>query len=135
MSRRIPDSALAHILLLAVVIIWEATFVLVKDALNDASPLLFNLLRMTLAAIALGIVNRRQFRHVNRRTLIFRIIVGTFLALGYQFQTAGLALTTPANSGFITGMVVIFVPSSPSSPCCAPQTRRFLAGQPPSEHF
>ncbi|MGH9595565.1 MAG: EamA family transporter, partial [Edaphobacter sp.] len=44
---------MAHLLLLAVVFVWGATFVLVKDALQDASPLLFNLLRMTLAFIAL----------------------------------------------------------------------------------
>jgi drug/metabolite transporter (DMT)-like permease len=110
MRRRLSDSALAHILLLAVVIVWGATFVLVKDALHDVSPLLFNLLRMTLAFIALAIVNQRQLRQINRRAVISSLIVGLFLAAGYQFQTAGLALTTPAKSGFITGMVVIFVP-------------------------
>jgi drug/metabolite transporter (DMT)-like permease len=110
MPRRLSDSTLAHLLLLAVVIVWGATFVLVKDALQDVSPLLFNLLRMTLAFIALAIVNHRQLRHINRRALISGLIVGLFLAAGYQFQTAGLALTTPAKSAFITGMVVIFVP-------------------------
>ena len=110
MARRLSTGALAHLLLLAVVFVWGATFVLVKDALQDASPLLFNLLRMTLAFIALAIINHRQLRHINRRALISGIIVGTFLAAGYQFQTAGLALTTPAKSAFITGMVVVFVP-------------------------
>src|SRR6202789_3967774 len=110
MPRRLSDSTLAHLLLLAVVIVWGATFVLVKDALQDVSPLLFNLLRMTIAFIALAIVNRRQLRHISRRSLISGLIVGLFLAAGYQFQTAGLALTTPAKSAFITGMVVVFVP-------------------------
>jgi drug/metabolite transporter (DMT)-like permease len=110
MPRRLSDSTLAHILLLAVVFVWGATFVLVKDALLDASPLLFNLLRMTLAFIVLVVVNRRQLRHINRRALISGLIVGLFLGAGYQFQTTGLALTTPAKSAFITGMVVVFVP-------------------------
>jgi drug/metabolite transporter (DMT)-like permease len=110
MPRRPSHSTLAHLLLLAVVFVWGATFVLVKDALADASPLLFNLLRMTLAAIALVIVNHRQLRHITRRTLISGAVVGLFLAAGYQFQTAGLALTTPAKSAFITGLVVVFVP-------------------------
>jgi drug/metabolite transporter (DMT)-like permease len=65
---------------------------------------------MTIAFIALAIVNRRQLRHISRRSLISGLIVGLFLAAGYQFQTAGLALTTPAKSAFITGMVVVFVP-------------------------
>jgi drug/metabolite transporter (DMT)-like permease len=110
MPRRLSDSTLAHLLLLAVVIVWGATFALVKDALQDVSPLLFNLLRMTIAFIALVIVNHRQLSHINRRALISGLIVGLFLAAGYQFQTAGLALTTPAKSAFITGMVVVFVP-------------------------
>ncbi len=92
------------------VLVWGATFVLVKDALRDASPLLFNLLRMALAFFALAIVNRRHLRHIDRTAWLSGLVVGLFLAAGYQFQTAGLALTTPAKSAFITGMVVIFVP-------------------------
>ena len=110
MSERLSPSALAHILLLGVVFVWGTTFVLIKDALQDASPLLFNLLRMGLAFLALAIVNRRQLRHINRRALLSGLIVGFFLAAGYQFQTAGLALTTAAKSAFITGLVVVFVP-------------------------
>jgi drug/metabolite transporter (DMT)-like permease len=110
MPRRLSDSTLAHLLLLAVVLVWGTTFVLIKDALHDASPLVFNLLRMTLAAIALAIVNHRQLRHISRQALISGVIVGLFLAAGYQFQTAGLARTTPAKSAFITGLVVVFVP-------------------------
>jgi len=110
MLRRLSNSTVAHILLLAVVIVWGSTFVLVKDALQDAFPLLFNLLRMALAFIALAVINRRQLRSITRRSLISGLIVGLFLAAGYQFQTAGLALTTAAKSGFITGLVVVFVP-------------------------
>lgn len=110
MPRSLSPSTLAHILLLGVVAVWGVTFVLVKDALNDASPLLFNLLRMTLATIALVIINHRHLRNINRTSLISGLIVGLFLAAGYQFQTAGLARTTAAKSAFITGLVVVFVP-------------------------
>ena len=37
-------------------------------------------------------------------------VVGLCLAMGYQFQTAGLRLTTPSKSAFITGLVVVLVP-------------------------
>jgi drug/metabolite transporter (DMT)-like permease len=107
---RLTPSALAHLLLLAVVALWGATFALIKDALKDVSPLLFNLLRMTLAAIALAIVNRRQLRGLSKRNILAGAIVGLFLAAGYQFQTAGLARTTAVKSAFITGLVVVFVP-------------------------
>jgi drug/metabolite transporter (DMT)-like permease len=107
---RLSPSTTADLLLLAVVFIWGSTFVLVKDALQDASPLLFNLLRMTLAFAALAIVNQRQLRNISRPALLSGLIVGFFLAAGYQFQTMGLARTTPAKSAFITGLVVVFVP-------------------------
>ena len=122
MLRRLSPSTLAHILLLVVVAVWGATFVLVKDALHDASPLLFNLLRMTLAFIALAIVNHRHLRHINRAALVSGSIVGLFLAAGYQFQTAGLIRTTPAKSAFITGLVVVFVPLLTVFPLLRPAT-------------
>ncbi len=120
MAHRLTPSALAHILLLAVVAVWGVTFVLVKDALQDASPLLFNLLRMTLASIALAIINHRQLRQITSATLLSGCIVGLFLAAGYQFQTAGLARTTAAKSAFITGLVVVFVPLFTAIPLLRP---------------
>jgi drug/metabolite transporter (DMT)-like permease len=100
----------AHLLLLGVVFVWGATFVLVKDALSDISPLLFNLLRMALAALCLGLVYRRHLGRINRRAVFSGGLTGLFLAIGYQFQTAGLRLTTPSKSAFLTGMVVVIVP-------------------------
>lgn len=107
---RLSPGTLAHLLLLATVFVWGATFVLVKDALQDATPLLFNLLRMTLAFIVLAALNHRHLRGLSRRALVSGIVVGILLAAGYQFQTSGLARTTPAKSAFITGLVVVFVP-------------------------
>jgi drug/metabolite transporter (DMT)-like permease len=117
---RLSPSTLAHLLLLAVVAVWGATFVLVKDALNDAAPLLFNLLRMTIAAIALAIINHRHIRSITRSTIAAGAVVGLFLAAGYQLQTAGLARTTAAKSAFITGLVVVFVPLLTAIPAIRP---------------
>jgi drug/metabolite transporter (DMT)-like permease len=119
-SHRLSPSSLAHLLLLGVVIVWGATFVLVKDALQDVSPLMFNLLRMAIAFIVLVLVNRRQLHHITRRALASGAIVGLFLAAGYQFQTTGLARTTPAKSAFITGLVVVFVPLFTAIPALRP---------------
>jgi drug/metabolite transporter (DMT)-like permease len=106
----LSKSALAHLLLFATALVWGATFVLVKSALADASPLLFNLLRMAIATAALVVINHRQLRAVTRPQLLAGAAAGLFLAAGYQFQTFGLNRTTPAKSAFITGMVVVFVP-------------------------
>jgi drug/metabolite transporter (DMT)-like permease len=104
------QSTPAHLSLLAVVALWGSTFVLVKDALSDISPLLYNLIRMAMASFCLAIVYRRHLRHITRECLSGGAIAGFFLALGYQFQTSGLALTTPSKSAFITGLTVVLVP-------------------------
>ncbi len=104
------QKTLAHTLLLFTAFVWGATFVLVKSALSDSSPLLFNLLRMAIATVALIAINRRQLRALTRRHVMIGLLAGFFLAAGYQFQTFGLTRTTPAKSAFITGMVVVFVP-------------------------
>lgn len=106
MSRSIK----AHLILLIVVFIWGSTFVLVKDALTDITPLLFNLLRMALASLCLLVIYRRHIGHIDKRAVVYGAVAGLALATGYQFQTAGLRLTTPSKSAFITGMSVIFVP-------------------------
>jgi drug/metabolite transporter (DMT)-like permease len=110
----------AHLLLLATVIVWGATFTLVKSALADATPLLFNLLRLALAAIALTVINRRHLHAVTRRQLRLGAIAGFFLAAGYQFQTLGLTRTSAAKSAFITGLVVVFVPALTLFPAVRP---------------
>jgi drug/metabolite transporter (DMT)-like permease len=101
---------LAHLLLLAVVFVWGTTFVLVKAALADVSPLLFNLLRMALAAAVLALVYGRSLRGLPGSAWRVGALAGVLLAAGYQLQTAGLRLTTPSKSAFLTGMVVVFVP-------------------------
>ena len=101
---------LAHLLLFAVVFVWGTTFVLIKAALADVSPLLFNLLRMALAAAVLLVLYRRSLRGLSPTAWRYGIAAGVFLAAGYQFQTSGLQYTTPGKSAFLTGMVVVFVP-------------------------
>ena len=118
--KHLSDSTLAHLLLLAVVAVWGATFALIKDALQDISPLLFNLIRMALAFFALAAINHRQLRGLTRPTVLSGFVVGVFLAAGYQFQTAGLARTTSSKSAFITGLVVVFVPLFTSVPALRP---------------
>lgn len=109
-GRRSGKSLSAHLLLLGVVAIWGATFPLVKGALRDASPLLFNVVRMGLATLALVCVHFRQLRDLSRAAVMAGLAVGLFLGAGYQFQTVGLSLTSATKSAFITGLVVVFVP-------------------------
>ena len=116
---------LAYTLLILVTFVWGTTFPLVKAALRDASPLAFNLARMVLAALVLLAVNARTLRGLTRADLRFGAAAGVLLALGYQFQTAGLARTTASKSAFLTGLVVVIVPMLSLIPgVAAPGSRR-----------
>jgi drug/metabolite transporter (DMT)-like permease len=120
-DRQSARALLAHILLIGVVLIWGCTFPLVKAALRDISPLLFNLLRMTLAAIVmLAALLAHDRSKPARAELRLCATAGLFLALGYSFQTSGLAHTTPSKSAFLTGLVVVFVPILSLLPRIAP---------------
>lgn len=114
------ESTLAHGLLLAVVAIWGSTFVLVKASLQDCTPLLFNNVRMVIAFAVLAAVNHRYLRSLSRPVIAASAVAGSFLALGYELQTAGLVHTTPAKSAFLTGLVVVIVPLLSAIPLLRP---------------
>lgn len=97
-------------LLVLVTFAWGATFVLIKNALTQVSPLVFNSLRMAVATVALCLIFRRSISKITRPSALGGVLMGTFLFLGYAFQTTGLRLTTPSKSAFITGLAVVLVP-------------------------
>ena len=93
---------------MVVTAIWGCTFVVVKGALADASPLPFLAVRFVLAGLLLlAILGRGQ---VDGATIVPGSILGLFLFAGYLFQTWGLTYTTPSKSAFLTGFSVILVP-------------------------
>ena len=97
----------ADLALLGNTVIWGVTFVLVKDALHDVSPLVYLALRFTLAAIFLGLVYGRKLKRASLRD---GAIAGVFLFLGYLFQTTGLQYTSPSKSAFYTSLSIPMVP-------------------------
>lgn len=92
-------------------LVWGATFLLVKSALGGISPLLFLALRFSLATAALALLfhnalaNRSAWKGAGAG-----VLVGSFLFLGYLFQTLGLSLTSAPKSAFITGLTSVMVP-------------------------
>lgn len=100
----------AHLLLLAATLVWGATFIVIKSALADATPLVFNAVRMTFAAVVLCVIFFRQLRHLPVGALRAGVEIGTLMWLGYEFQTAGLLYTSASKSAFLTGISVVLVP-------------------------
>ena len=106
----VQNKSLAKISLIIVAMIWGVTFILVKEALNDAPPFSFSTLRFGVAALlTLLLINNKIFA-LTKNELIGGIFCGFFLFLGYAFQNFGLMHTTASKSAFITSVSVIMVP-------------------------
>ena len=101
---------LAQIGLVLITMIWGITFVMVKNALNDAPPFMFATLRFGLAFFISAIYLNRKISMINKQEIVAGIVCGFLLFSGYACQNFGLILTTPSKSAFITSVSVIFVP-------------------------
>lgn len=93
-----------------VCLFWGATFVIVKNALDDVSTVLFLAMRFSIASVLLIGVYRLRGRKLTTEGVWAGLLVGSLLYTGYLLQTIGLKYTTPATSGFITGLYIPFVP-------------------------
>lgn len=88
--------------------IWGSTFVVSKRALDDISPLLFVLVRFTIAsALLYWMVPRGTLR---RGALAGGAVTGVLLFAGFVTQTVGIQYTSASRSAFITGMYLVFTP-------------------------
>jgi drug/metabolite transporter (DMT)-like permease len=91
-------------------LIWGSTFVIIKSALTNVSPLLFISLRFLTATLILLPFAFKMFRNINRQIFWDGIFLGLLYFIGFTTQTAGLKYTTATKSAFITGTFIIFTP-------------------------
>jgi drug/metabolite transporter (DMT)-like permease len=104
-------------LLLLTSIIWGSTFVAQQIAMEeDLGPMTFNGLRFGLGCLALIPLILWRKKHLppsNRETKLPSkacLGAGLFLFAAAALQQIGLQYTSSANSGFITGFYILFVP-------------------------
>ena len=104
-----PSGRRADRLLITAAAVWGVSFVVVKEALASASPLLFLAARFTLATLVLApFVNLRG--GFSRGELRAGLILTLLLASGFATQAYGLQYTTPARSAFIVAMSSVLAP-------------------------
>ena len=96
--------------LILVTAVWGVTFVQVKDAIALYPLVAFLAVRYAIASAALAPPALRRVRTLGRDGLVAGAVLGALIALGIGLQTAGLERTTVTNTGFITGLYVLFTP-------------------------
>ena len=102
---------MADLALLLLTLVWGTTFTLVKRVLDaGTSPGAFLSLRFGLATAVLGAIWLWRRPRATPGLLRDGGLLGLAMFAGFALQTFGLRFTTPARSGFITGLAVVIVP-------------------------
>ena len=100
----------ADLLLLSVAIAWGVTFLMVQDAINTTPVYAFLFFRFAIASILMFFIAYKYLNEINKKTILYGIILGLFLFSAFATQTFGLAYTKSSIVAFITGLNVIVVP-------------------------
>ena len=104
----------ANALLLLAGATWGMGFIAQSTAMDAIGPYLFIALRFAVASLAvlpLAVMEaRRAPAPLDRRRHGGHVLVGVVFFLGMAFQQVGLLTTTVTNSGFLTGLYVLFTP-------------------------
>ncbi|WP_426560800.1 DMT family transporter [Angustibacter sp. McL0619] len=97
-------------LLVLVTAVWGSTFIIIKDVVRTLPVPDFLALRFLVAAAVMVPVFWRPLRRLSRRSALRGLALGAVYGLAQVLQTFGLAHTSAAVSGFVTGMYVVLTP-------------------------
>ena len=95
---------------MAVAAIWGSAFLSMKGTLERLDVNSFLTWRFVIATLLLIAIRPTVLKKIDLPFLKKGVILGLFLSSGYIFQSFGLTLTTVSNTGFITGLYVVFTP-------------------------
>jgi drug/metabolite transporter (DMT)-like permease len=101
---------LSELALIGICSVWGLTFVMVQDAIELLPTMAFLAYRFIPAALIVALVFWAGLRRLPAAGWHAGLVMGLFLCAGYIFQTLGLEETTASNTGFITGLFVVFTP-------------------------
>ena len=96
--------------LLATTAVWGGAFLVMKDSLVRQDVYSFLASRFILAAAFMFIYKPKSLTGLDRKFVKRAVLIGLLLCSGFIFQTYGLTQTTVSNTGFITGLYLVFTP-------------------------
>jgi len=102
--------ALLYIGLLATTAVWGGAFLVMKDSLERQDVYSFLASRFILAAFFMFLYKPRCLQGLSKVFIKRAVLAGVLLGSGFIFQTFGLTKTTVSNTGFITGLYLVFTP-------------------------
>ena len=99
-----------ELLALSCAVMWGLQFPLVSFSNTALDPVAILLLRFSIGALVLFIINFKRLKGIDYKMVLHCIALGVIAAVYNYFMVEGIKYTTSANSSFITSTNVIFVP-------------------------
>ena len=99
-----------YLAMLGAAAVWGGSFVVMKDSLEKQDVFSFLSTRFILAALLMFIYRPTSLAGLSGKFITRGVLAGILLGSGYIFQTFGLTKTTVSNTGFITGLYLVFTP-------------------------
>ena len=102
----------AYVALVAVVVIWALAPILSNSKWIEGkySPAMLTGVRGLISAIALGLMNIKKLKRLDRSYFKVAVPTGLFMAAGYICQMSSYLYTTPGKSAFLENVSVIVIP-------------------------
>jgi len=106
----LKTKALLYAGLLATTAVWGGSFVVMKDSLERQDVYSFLASRFILAALFMFLYRPNSLKGLDRKFILRATLAGLLVGSGFIFQTFGLTKATVSNTGFITGLYLVFTP-------------------------
>lgn len=114
------SNLIGNIILIFVAVIWGTAFAFQRVGMDSIEPITFAASRMTLSAVAIGILSLfcsnkeklddKEKREYTKNNITGGICCGVFLASASIFQQMGMVYTSAGKAGFITALYMLLVP-------------------------
>jgi drug/metabolite transporter (DMT)-like permease len=101
---------LLYLGLLATTAIWGSSFLVMKDSLERQDVNSFLASRFVLAALIMFAFKPKTLSGLDKVFVRRAVLTGVLATGGFISQTFGLTQTTVSNTGFITGLYLVFTP-------------------------
>ncbi len=101
---------LLYLGLLATTAIWGSSFLVMKDSLERQDVYSFLASRFVLATLIMFAFKPKSLTGLDKVFVKRAVFTGALATGGFISQTFGLTQTTVSNTGFITGLYLVFTP-------------------------
>lgn len=100
----------AELLMLFVTFCWGSSYLFMKEGLDSIGPFTLVAYRFGIAFVAAALLLGRAWRKVSWAMVKAGFFVGAIVFVAFSALVIGLASTTTSNAGFITSLMVVFIP-------------------------